>query len=161
MKKYMPYVIFGVPALIGVLFILKSIRSKKPKDNTPPPPPIDDKPKDTPKGGGSTGGSTSEKLPFRKGMKGETIKTIQAKLGGLTVDGDFGKKTESKVKDFQASKGLSVDGVVGNITWRALFGTDYPNIVQGYVGGGKPLVLVENTQPPKRSVFDPLSGLGL
>jgi hypothetical protein len=122
MKKYMPYIIFGVPALIGVLFILKSIRSKKPQVDTPPPP-IDDVPVDNT----NDGGSKTEKLPFKKGMKGETIKKIQQKLGGLTADGDFGSKTEAKVKEFQRSKSLTADGIVGNATWKALFGADYPN----------------------------------
>ncbi|QAA33058.1 peptidoglycan-binding domain-containing protein [Clostridium manihotivorum] len=39
---------------------------------------------------------------------------------GLTTDGSFGSLTYNAVKSFQASKGLSQDGVVGPNTWRAL-----------------------------------------
>jgi peptidoglycan hydrolase-like protein with peptidoglycan-binding domain len=125
MKKYLPYVIFGVPALIGVLFIIKSIRSKnKPQSETP----IDET-NDTPQT--PTGNTSVEKMPFKKGMKGETIKSIQIKLGGLTVDGDFGRLTEAKVKEFQRSNGLVADGIVGKLTWKALFGVDYPNTSLG------------------------------
>jgi len=126
MKKYLPYVIFGVPALIGVLFIIKSIRSKnKPQSETP----IDDTNNETPQTPVSN--TSVEKLPFKKGMKGETIKSIQIKLGGLTVDGDFGRLTEAKVKEFQRSNGLVADGIVGKLTWKALFGVDYPNTSLG------------------------------
>ena len=41
-------------------------------------------------------------------------------LGGYGCDGHFGKSTEKAVKKFQKSKGLTVDGVVGRNTWKAL-----------------------------------------
>jgi peptidoglycan hydrolase-like protein with peptidoglycan-binding domain len=59
-------------------------------------------------------------------MKGEDVKTLQTRLIKLkyssgVADGIFGKNTEGIVKDFQKSKGLLVDGVVGPETWKALF----------------------------------------
>lgn len=36
------------------------------------------------------------------------------------VDGYFGTKTLEMVKKFQADHGLSVDGVVGKLTWNAI-----------------------------------------
>ena len=36
------------------------------------------------------------------------------------LDGDFGSKTESAVKAFQAAVGLTADGVAGVDTWKAL-----------------------------------------
>lgn len=59
---------------------------------------------------------------LRKGSKGEDVKYLQTKLGGLTVDGDFGPKTDAAVRAFQKAKGLVVDGIVGAYSWRALEG---------------------------------------
>ena len=56
---------------------------------------------------------------LKKGSKGEDVKTLQKALK-ITVDGDFGVKTETAVKAFQKSKGLTADGIVGNKTWAAL-----------------------------------------
>jgi len=55
---------------------------------------------------------------LKKGSKGEEVKNLQKALG-ITVDGDFGPKTETAVKEFQKSKGLVADGVVGVKTWEA------------------------------------------
>ena len=56
---------------------------------------------------------------LRLGSKGIPVKTVQAILGGST-DGDFGKMTDGRVRNFQKDKGLVVDGIVGPITWEAL-----------------------------------------
>jgi len=48
----------------------------------------------------------------------------QSGYGPLTVDGDFGGKTEAAVKAFQRDKGLQYDGDVGNQTWAALRGEE-------------------------------------
>lgn len=61
---------------------------------------------------------------LKKGIKNvKAVKCLQLMLGGLTIDGDFGGKTLAKVKDFQKSKGLTPDGVVGPKTWKALIKT--------------------------------------
>ena len=56
---------------------------------------------------------------LKKGSKGESVKTLQEFLK-ITVDGDFGSKTESAVKAFQKKTGLTVDGVVGKSTWAVM-----------------------------------------
>ncbi|TCP68580.1 peptidoglycan recognition protein family protein [Baia soyae] len=58
---------------------------------------------------------------IRRGSKGDVVRAIQKKLGGLIVDGVFGVKTEVAVKAFQRKKGLAVDGIVGLQTWNVLF----------------------------------------
>ena len=56
---------------------------------------------------------------LKKGSKGDEVKILQKALN-ITVDGNFGTKTEDAVKIFQKSKGLVADGVVGTKTWNAL-----------------------------------------
>ncbi len=62
---------------------------------------------------------------LKSGSKGAEVKTLQTALNnagqyGLTVDGVFGKKTETAVKDFQRCHDLSVDGIAGAKTWSKL-----------------------------------------
>lgn len=56
---------------------------------------------------------------IKKGSKGSEVKLIQQKLN-LIVDGVFGPLTEEAVKEFQKNNGLSVDGIVGEDTWKKL-----------------------------------------
>lgn len=73
-----------------------------------------------------TGKSVSVTLPqLSKGSNGGTVKTLQILLNGYgaqcgTVDGDFGSKTDTAVKKYQAAKGLAADGIVGAQTWDKL-----------------------------------------
>lgn len=63
---------------------------------------------------------------LRLGDEGQKVKDIQNALvkhkflTAAQVDGDFGPTTEKAVKAFQAAKGLTADGVVGQKTWDAL-----------------------------------------
>ena len=59
-------------------------------------------------------------LLLKKGDKGENVKILQKALGGITVDGDIGAKTEMAVKAFQKKKGLTADGIVGKKKKKAL-----------------------------------------
>ena len=77
--------------------------------------------------GTGTGASTNYPVPTRtlvRGCKGDDVKWLQyslTKLGyTLTVDGNFGPGTESKVKAFQGDSGLTVDGKVGPATRTAI-----------------------------------------
>ena len=51
----------------------------------------------------------------KKGSKGEAVKKVQA-IVGATVDGQFGPRTETAVRAYQAQHGLVSDGIVGPIT---------------------------------------------
>jgi hypothetical protein len=62
---------------------------------------------------------------LRRGMKNEFVKMLQEMLnkrGGykLMVDGDFGAITEDAVINFQRTRGLVADGIVGTKTWDKL-----------------------------------------
>ena len=58
------------------------------------------------------------------GSKGSSVTELQKLLNqngyNLSVDGDFGSKTQAAVKDYQQKNNLSVDGIVGANTWGAL-----------------------------------------
>ena len=59
---------------------------------------------------------------LRNGSRGGQVETIQALLNGfidanLAIDGIFGSKTEQAVRDYQSSRDLDVDGIVGVQTW--------------------------------------------
>lgn len=63
---------------------------------------------------------------YKIGSRGDEVKRIQERLKALgyykgLIDGDFGGGTEGAVKEFQKAKGLTADGQVGSITWKALF----------------------------------------
>ena len=56
---------------------------------------------------------------LKLGSKGKFVKELQNLLD-LTVDGDFGIKTENAVKNFQKKHNLTEDGIVGPKTWQVL-----------------------------------------
>lgn len=67
--------------------------------------------------------------PIRRGDQGAAVVEIRAILNGLdlldrpgdpTLVGTFDDATEQAVRAFQQSRGLSVDGLVGDETWQAL-----------------------------------------
>lgn len=78
---------------------------------------------------GVTGGvsnlQTASAAVLKQGSKGSEVTTMQRKLKNWgyyfgSVDGIFGAKTSEAVKYFQRKNGLSVDGIVGNQTKKAL-----------------------------------------
>ena len=60
----------------------------------------------------------------RRGSDGQPVRSLQYLLRArghtVAVDGAFGAGTDRAVRAFQRSRGLTVDGVVGPATWRAL-----------------------------------------
>ena len=57
---------------------------------------------------------------LKKGCNGDDVKKLQKTLGGLTVDGKFQKKTDTRVRAYQKSHKLVADGVVGKDTAHSL-----------------------------------------
>lgn len=61
---------------------------------------------------------------LQRGDEGQWVIELQRGLArhgfALEDDGDFGQVTETAVRDFQAANELTVDGVVGPVTWAAL-----------------------------------------
>ena len=60
----------------------------------------------------------------RSGSRGDDVRQLQQLLNqrgyGLDVDGIFGSRTQSAVRDWQQRSGLTVDGIVGKNTWGSL-----------------------------------------
>ncbi len=66
----------------------------------------------------------SERKTLRFGSKGSDVFYLQSWLNRapevtthLAVDGNFGSKTRTAVRQFQQAHDLEVDGVVGSLTW--------------------------------------------
>lgn len=59
---------------------------------------------------------------LKKGSRGDDVKAVQTALH-CYPDGIFGDLTAEAVREFQKTKNLEVDGIVGRQTWDALFPT--------------------------------------
>jgi Domain of unknown function (DUF1906)/Putative peptidoglycan binding domain len=69
--------------------------------------------------------STGDTPALQQGSAGTAVRRLQraltAALGSTVgIDGSFGPNTETAVRSYQSSRGLSVDGEVGPATWGAL-----------------------------------------
>jgi len=78
---------------------------------------------------------------LEKGSTGEAVRQLQQALKDLgydpgAINGRFGDETESAVKAFQRDWQLTVDGIVGDITWRNIdeADTSNPTIKKGSTG---------------------------
>lgn len=78
---------------------------------------------------------------LQNGSTGSDVKRLQRILVELKIldytgiDGSFGSETEAAVKSFQQSSALTVDGVVGPMTWQALpADPDTPELANGSAG---------------------------
>jgi peptidoglycan hydrolase-like protein with peptidoglycan-binding domain len=69
-------------------------------------------------------------IQVQRGSTGDAVRALQGEFQfrnlsgdphkGVQIDGDFGPKTEDAVRDFQQALAITVDGVAGAVTWRAL-----------------------------------------
>lgn len=70
--------------------------------------------------------TVSVELPIlRKGDEGESVEALQILLNGKKfncgeVDGKFGIKTETALKNYQKANNLTVDGVAGTQVWNSI-----------------------------------------
>ncbi len=69
-------------------------------------------------------------LTVKRGSKGDAVRGVQEEFQfrnlsgdpskGVQIDGIFGPQTEAAVRGFQEALEITVDGIVGPVTWRAL-----------------------------------------
>ena len=67
------------------------------------------------------------------------VKALQKAIGKLTVDGSYGPATESRVKEYQKAKGLTVTGITDSKVWNALMGDRGPGARADPVAAHRPL----------------------
>jgi hypothetical protein len=91
----------------------------QPPGERPPRPDRPDNPYDTP---------VASRPVIGKGDEGPDVEDLQTMLPrfGGEIDGDFGPVTEGEVLEYQRSRGLDVDGIVGQQTWSALYAHKAP-----------------------------------
>jgi peptidoglycan hydrolase-like protein with peptidoglycan-binding domain len=69
-------------------------------------------------------------ITVKSGSKGDAVRGVQEEFQfrnlsgdpaqGLPIDGIFGPETDATVRGFQDALEITVDGIVGPVTWRAL-----------------------------------------
>ncbi|MBW4460179.1 MAG: peptidoglycan-binding protein [Nodosilinea sp. WJT8-NPBG4] len=98
-----------------------------PSSTTPPAttPPAANPPATTTPATPSRGTPAAALPVLRPGMEGDAVRQLQQRLRTKkfysgAVDGVFGSQTEAAVRAAQAANDLTVDGIVGPATWRAL-----------------------------------------
>lgn len=65
----------------------------------------------------------------------QVILVMRKILDYSVIDGSFGPKTQAAVKSFQEENSLTVDGIVGPMTWTALpADPNTPKLVRGSIG---------------------------
>ena len=110
--------------VLGSAFVGSSAQAAPAAPSAPAAAPSASAPATAPTVAPSAALNTTQKL--RWGSRGSSVKELQTALNShganLAVDGVFGKRTHAAVKDYQSSKGLQVDGVVGPKTRGALNG---------------------------------------
>jgi len=67
----------------------------------------------------------ADAVVYRQGSTGDIVEQIQQKLSNWgyysgEIDGIYGSKTAAAVRSFQKANGLTVDGIVGDATLKAL-----------------------------------------
>lgn len=94
---------------------------------------------------------------LREGLSGWDCWALQAALGGLVKDGEFGPATASAVRSLQSQEKLLVDGIAGTITqreaayrciWPAQEDQETPSgLLRGVVEGESGFLVGNHTAP--------------
>jgi peptidoglycan hydrolase-like protein with peptidoglycan-binding domain len=92
--------------------------------------------------GGSGGGTPSPSGTLQIGSSGQAVTNLQNRLSLLgfyrgPVTGYYDRLTEAAIRDFQAARGIQVNGIAGPQTQAALYGTNSSGN-SGGGGGGTP-----------------------
>jgi murein DD-endopeptidase MepM/ murein hydrolase activator NlpD len=73
-------------------------------------------------------------LPLQLGSQGELVAHVQKALQ-VSEDGIFGPETDAAVREYQTEAGIQVDGIVGPVTWSALFESSNATATGAAIGG--------------------------
>jgi len=89
----------------------------------------------------------------KNGSKGVMVKAVQVKLSSLgfykaKIDSIAGPITVAAIKAYQKSKKLVVDGCIGDITWKSLFGVPYPQTVKKSTSSGSAAPIYNSDKDP-------------
>ena len=133
-SKVLPYVIFGVPLLIGGYFIFRAVRKYVQKKKEESGATNDGGANTSTGGGGNTstggggntntgGGGGGSTFPLRKGSRGSKVKELQqailsknsSLLPKYGADSDFGSETESAVNSLLGKKTVDSQAEIDSI----------------------------------------------
>ena len=92
---------------------------------------------------------------LKKGSTDPAVRDLQEALKVLgydpgPIDGTFGSATETAVKAFQQAKGITVDGVVGKVTWINIDEADQSEPVLNIGSTGLPVRRAQKTDESGR-----------
>jgi len=132
-KKIMPYIIFGVPLLIGGFFLYKYLKSKKEAKGEDAPSNYDKsqdanvETKTRPDGNTSTSSSSTKYFPLKKGSRGAKVKELQQAilkydsklLPKFGADSDFGSETENAINTILGKTSIASQEEIDSIISKA------------------------------------------
>lgn len=89
------------------------------------------------------------------GSTGVYVYALEVLLTTMKLDGIYAQDEVAHVKTFQASKNLTMDGIVGKNTWTALFGLDSSNTIISNNGSNssQPVYYMQSDSKWKKVIF--------
>lgn len=117
------------------------------------------------KGGKSTSSNSSKVVTpptLKIGSKGEWVKKLQKQLG-VTVDGIFGQQTLKALRAFQKKNKLNVTGIVDSKTWSKLgvktSGRDSKKVAEGKEAKDKAQEELNNLEKDRLAIYQDIQEL--